>query len=115
MELDKIDSSPVGVWMEATLSDAGGSLIAPPQVGMVIRGICPPAPPPLPPPPLPPLSAASTSPPLTAAAEGRSDGLTVHFLPRRHIPRRCQGVRGLPAARELDEAEESMKRGMMKK
>lgn len=61
------------------------------------------------------LSAALTSLPVTAAAEGRPDGLTVHFLPGRHFPRRCQGARGPLAARALDEAEESMERGMMKK
>lgn len=78
MEPNEIDSSLVGVLIEAALSHADGSLITPLQVGMTIGVIWPPTP--------PPLSAASTSLPLTAAAEGRPDGLTVHFLQGRHFP-----------------------------
>lgn len=64
----------------------------------------------------PPLSAALTFPlAVTEAAEGRPDGLTLHFLLRRQRADRCQGARGLAAAWALDEAGESMERGMMKK
>ncbi|KAK2887868.1 hypothetical protein Q8A73_019316 [Channa argus] len=52
---------------------------------------------------------------MTPAAEGRPDGLTLHFPLCRQRADGCQGVSGLAAVWALDEAGESMERGMMKK